>query len=531
MKKAVLYARVSSSLQEKERTIESQIEELKKQIKSADHVLVKEYLDDGYSGAMLSRPGMDQLREDIKTNLFDTIYFHNTDRIARDVTYQNIIIGEILRHKKQIIINGVDYINNPENKFTLTVLGAVAELEKTKILERSMRGRQHRLKQGQLLSHGNNIYGYTYIHKTDQSSPSYVINQAEAKIVNYVFELYSMGNISYRELVRNLENKNIPPRQGRIWNWYQIRVMLRNQTYTGIKYFNTTTDTNALGKYESRIKKIQRVATDRSTWIGIKIPQIISESLFDKVQNRINHSMVCYRNVKETKLLSNLVWCGKCQKRCHSYHRNYKVERKDGKKLYQRTIYRCGAAAGGHNPEINGGILEPCVLKMIKTYFFDPNKLKTCMTYFSNHATDKQTEVELKIKEIKSKIKVIQKQKERIVDLYSLGDLERETYIEKVNSYEKEVNSLEKQSKELARSRPVFNNPKELELSIIKYCKEAKQKFNESKPRQFILAYVNKIEYTHHNGVDDVSLCGSANNLSFIIKDKINRKESLKQLL
>jgi DNA invertase Pin-like site-specific DNA recombinase len=58
------------------------------------------------------------------------VYFLNTDRIAREVTYQTIIIAEILKHKKQIIINGKDYIHNPENKFTLTVLGAVAELER-----------------------------------------------------------------------------------------------------------------------------------------------------------------------------------------------------------------------------------------------------------------------------------------------------------------------------------------------------------------------------------------------------------------
>jgi site-specific DNA recombinase len=128
--KAVLYARVSSDLQKKERTIESQITELKGQIRDAGDVLVKEYVDDGYSGARLDRPALEDLRRDVKTPLFDSIYFLNTDRIARDVTYQIIIISEILKHQKQLIINGRDYVENPENKFTLTVLGAVAELER-----------------------------------------------------------------------------------------------------------------------------------------------------------------------------------------------------------------------------------------------------------------------------------------------------------------------------------------------------------------------------------------------------------------
>jgi site-specific DNA recombinase len=134
MTKAVLYARMSSDLQRKERTIESQIAALKRQIAEAGDFLVRVYVDDGCSGARLDRPALDQLRSDLKTSLFDTVYLLNTDRIARDVTYQTIIIAEILKHRKQIIINGKDYVHNPENKLTLTVLGAVAELERAKII-------------------------------------------------------------------------------------------------------------------------------------------------------------------------------------------------------------------------------------------------------------------------------------------------------------------------------------------------------------------------------------------------------------
>jgi DNA invertase Pin-like site-specific DNA recombinase len=75
MKRAVLYARVSSDAQQKEGTIESQIVELKKQITAAGHELVKEYVDDGLTGTLLDRPALEQLRQDAKTDLFDRIYF------------------------------------------------------------------------------------------------------------------------------------------------------------------------------------------------------------------------------------------------------------------------------------------------------------------------------------------------------------------------------------------------------------------------------------------------------------------------
>jgi DNA invertase Pin-like site-specific DNA recombinase len=73
MKRAALYARVSTDAQQKEGTIESQLSELRKQVAAAGHELVKEYIDDGITGTVLERPALEQLREDAKSDLFDRI--------------------------------------------------------------------------------------------------------------------------------------------------------------------------------------------------------------------------------------------------------------------------------------------------------------------------------------------------------------------------------------------------------------------------------------------------------------------------
>jgi site-specific DNA recombinase len=65
--------------------------------------------------------------------------------VRRDNHSQRIIVGELLKHGKQITINGKDYEQNPENKLTLTMLGAFAEFERAKITERMTRGRLHKL--------------------------------------------------------------------------------------------------------------------------------------------------------------------------------------------------------------------------------------------------------------------------------------------------------------------------------------------------------------------------------------------------
>jgi DNA invertase Pin-like site-specific DNA recombinase len=142
---------VSGDLQGKEGTTESQVLALKKQVSAARHALVKEYIDNGFSGPRFDHPALDQMRKDLKTNLFDVIYFLEADRIAREVLIQTTIIADILRHGKQVVINGKPYVPTSENKFTLVVLGAVAELERAKIIERATRGKQLKLQQGQLL--------------------------------------------------------------------------------------------------------------------------------------------------------------------------------------------------------------------------------------------------------------------------------------------------------------------------------------------------------------------------------------------
>jgi hypothetical protein len=65
IKRAVLYARVSTDAQQKEGTIESQVLELKETDPHGGDVLVKEYIDDGYSGTLLDRPALEELRIDV----------------------------------------------------------------------------------------------------------------------------------------------------------------------------------------------------------------------------------------------------------------------------------------------------------------------------------------------------------------------------------------------------------------------------------------------------------------------------------
>jgi site-specific DNA recombinase len=236
MPKAALYARVSTDLQQKEGTIESQVVALRRQIADAGYELVKEYIDDGYTGTLLTRPALERLRSDLKTDLFDAVYFLAADRIARDVAYQTIIVEELVKHGKQIVINGDDYKNIPENKVTLTILGAVAEFERAKIIERMMRGKLHRLRKGEMVG-GFAPFGYEHVPKTPNTPATLALKETEATIVRTMFEMYAKG-AGINGVTKWLERNEIKTRLGKtLWQTVQVKNMLENVTYTGNRYY------------------------------------------------------------------------------------------------------------------------------------------------------------------------------------------------------------------------------------------------------------------------------------------------------
>ena len=511
MKKAVLYARVSSALQEKEKTIESQIAELKKQITVNGDVLVKEYIDNGYSGAQLDRPAMNSLRADIKTDLFDTIYFLNTDRIAREVTYQTIIIAEILKYKKQIIINGKDYVHNPENKFALTVLGAVSELERAKMIERSVRGKLHRLKQGYILNSGCNMFGYRYIKRSKDKPAQMVICEPEAKIVRHIYDEYAKG-VSWKKLIVAMEDSGIKTKNGNhLWRTENLRMILSNTTYYGMKYFNKTMFEKKTDDPLHKIKYGKRVLKDKSEWIGIKVPAIVSKTLFDKVQTRFQENKNIFRKKHETQLLSNLLYCGKCGRHYIPYQRYYRYKLVDGSyKVTHKIAYQCVLRAKNrmhskkskmekcNSPEISTRVIESFVFKMIKDTMLNPDKLLACTDYIKQGAGI-NLELEKQISNIGNNASRLNKEKKALLNEYALGKLSRAQYSVRCKKYENRIEKLNSDKDKIIKKVPIIQKKDIITESVKRFCENACDRFEQTHDfdtrRQFLLDHIEKIIY------------------------------------
>jgi site-specific DNA recombinase len=103
MKHVAIYARVSTDSQEEQRTIESQLAVLREVCQQSEVLVVNEYIDDGFSGATLTRPGLDRLRDDASKDIFKAVYVLSPDRLARKYIYQALVIEELRKKDIEVI--------------------------------------------------------------------------------------------------------------------------------------------------------------------------------------------------------------------------------------------------------------------------------------------------------------------------------------------------------------------------------------------------------------------------------------------
>ena len=151
--KTAIYARVSTNRQTQPQTIEQQLERLERHLELQGERLLTEniFRDDGYSGASLNRPGLDRLRDRVKSGMLDRVLLTSPDRLARNYVHQMVLMEEWERSGCKVEFLDRPMSQDPHDHLLLQIRGAVAEYERVLIAERMRRGRQMKLKAGTLL--------------------------------------------------------------------------------------------------------------------------------------------------------------------------------------------------------------------------------------------------------------------------------------------------------------------------------------------------------------------------------------------
>ena len=165
MKHVALYARVSTAQQEKQGTIESQVAALDAYATAHGLAVAPEhrYVDDGYSGARLDRPGLERLRDAAWRGELDRVLILAPDRLARHYAYQYVVLEELERAGCAVtFVNGPGDTHAPRSAWCARCTACFAEFERAAFQERGRRGKLHAARAGRFFS-GAGAYGYTYV--------------------------------------------------------------------------------------------------------------------------------------------------------------------------------------------------------------------------------------------------------------------------------------------------------------------------------------------------------------------------------
>jgi len=241
---AAVYARVSSEKQEQEQTIASQLDALYQAAEARGYALTAGlvFVDEGYSGARLDRPGLERLRDVVAAGTVAAVLVHAPDRLARYYAYQVVIIEELTHTGCEVIFLNHAFGESPEEQMLLQVQGVFAEYERALIAERTRRGRLFAARQGRVNWGGDPPYGYRYSRKTDSTPSQLLVDTGEAAIVQQMYRWLVEEQLSSYAIQQRLTDQGLPTRRPNTQGWAQSRVIhiLRNSIYTGEAWYNRT---------------------------------------------------------------------------------------------------------------------------------------------------------------------------------------------------------------------------------------------------------------------------------------------------
>src|SRR5580700_11013961 len=137
MKRAALYCRVSTVDQHPE----TQLLDLRQSAAQRGLQIVQEYVDHGFCGARVRRPQLDRMMEDARRHKFDVVMVWACDRLARSTKHLLQVLDELNGFGIQFLSQreAID-TDGPLGRAIIVIVSAIAELEKSLIVERVRAG-------------------------------------------------------------------------------------------------------------------------------------------------------------------------------------------------------------------------------------------------------------------------------------------------------------------------------------------------------------------------------------------------------
>lgn len=464
MKRAAVYIRVSTLEQAQEGySVGEQRERLVAYCKAHDWIIADIYVDAGYTGSNIKRPGMQKLISE--TDKFDLVLVYKLDRLSRSQRDTLYLIEEIfLPHNVDFISMQESFdTSTPFGKAMIGLLAVFAQLEREQIKERTWMGRVARAKAGLYHGGGNIPIGYNY------SDGKLVVNVYEAEQVRKIFEWYLAGG-SLKTISERLQKEGYTTRYGNYNSWTTVRNILDNEVYLGRLHFGEIVVDNA---HEA----------------------IISEEQFEAVRvlRGKRREQFGSKSFQAKYLLTGMLFCGHCGGRY--YMRN--TGRYTYYSCYSRTkqIKSMIKDPNCKNKHWKASELEEKIDFQIRELLSSPEMAAEIAASKPKKATvssKKNTSVEKRIREI-------DKQINKLMELYQQDNIPPEVLGESINKLYNEKTVLQN-TIEPAEEPEVM--PFNLAEELISNAADIWDFADEAQKRRIMQSLISKIVLTD----DDVKI-------------------------
>jgi len=450
-----LYTRVSTEQQVDKESLSTQKALLESYCKTHDFQDFLLYEETGKSAKDTNRPALSKLLQDIRSGKVNSVVVTRLDRITRSIVDLWELIREFHEHNVEFVslAERID-TEGPAGRFLANILGSLAQFEREIIAKRVTESMHYRALQGKW-NGGPVPYGYTtqgrlqsdlkVQGKSNQDAASIASeiaeepkklypDESEADIVKKVFNIY-VETRSIRETTRRLNAEGLKTRNDANWSTTTVSRILKNPLYVGkIQYGKRKTNLDN-GKIEKADKDNLKVAE------GVH-EGIISQSLFETVQEILTNTSQKPRNQSRTYLLSGLLICGKCGRKMHGHAYN-----KPNGANY--SWYKCPKKRAYEDKDKCEGLtipakrLEDFVAETLKnlsqntTFLADKEKMLNALREEVEAVSDDGND---ELKRLKKEEKNLEGRREKLLDALERGVIEDSVFKER---YDKIKNLLE----------------------------------------------------------------------------------------
>ena len=458
------YARVSTDKDEQLHSLSAQVSFFNDYIsKVPNWHFIGSYIDEGISGTSVKkREEFLRMIEDAKKHKFDLILTKEISRFSRSTL-------DSIKYTEELLQNGVgvyflnDNINTilPDSELRLTMMSSIAQDEVRRLSERVSFGMRRSIDSGVVLG-CSNIYGYV------KDKGKLVIDEKQAEMIKIIYDRYANTTDGLSKVSRYLYSLGYKSKTGKRLDTTILTRIIENPKYKGYYCGHKTK------VLDYRTKKKKKL--NESDWIIYKdtenVPPIVSEELWERANKKLKQRQESFtsRAVNKAVFQNRYTYSGKIYCGTHNltYHRSSAGKRKNNP-VWECQVYRKESLKGCSNPRVFEFELDTLFKDMFnkllkrKNYIFD-EIVSACENYLESHNNDSE------IKNIESKILLLNNKKNKLLELVMEEYLEKADYKKQVDLLNEEIITNQNKLNELQNNKQdknyIENKIKELKKML-----------------------------------------------------------------